>query len=353
MQNGVYRVGIVGLSGISMGAPDVSPSPPPFRNQIIVSHLASLAHVQRTEVVGVCDRIPELLDKFKDTWGSRWPDARTYTDHQEMLDKENLDILAVATGDNVHTEITVDGANAGVKAVFCEKPLATSLEDADRMIQACADNGVVLAVDHTRRWRPIYHKVRDTIRAGTIGPLSTIVATIGGPRAMAFRNGTHMLDTVCFFAESEPAQVFASLEAGFEDWDVYRGDGGRLPKNEPGLTGFIYFRNGVRTLYNGTKGTFQMFSLQLSGPEGQIHITDAGAQLMTAGSGVANVQKRDLRPDDYQVHGLVAAYEEIIGAIDSRGQVDSSGKEARKTVQILIGFLKSAQNGSRLVDVPA
>ena len=98
-----------------------------------------------------------------------------------MLAREDLDILVVATSEHRHADITVDGARAGVKAVFCEKPLATSMEDADRMIEACEENGVVLISGHTRRWRRIYHTVRDAM---------------------------------CFFAESEPAQVFANVEEG-------------------------------------------------------------------------------------------------------------------------------------------
>ena len=353
MANNIYRVGIVGLSGISMGAPASATPPAPFKNEMVHSHMGAISLVPRTQVVGACDLIPELLDKFKATWGSTWPDANTYTDYREMLSKESLDILAVATSDHRHADITVDGVNAGVKAVFCEKPLATSLEDADRMIKACEDAGAVLAVDHTRRWRAVWHKTRDAIRAGAIGPLHTIVATLGGRRAMVFRNGTHLIDTVCFFAESDPVQVFGSLEEGFEDWDVYRGDGGTLPQNDPGCSGLIVFKNGVRCLYNGTKNTFQMFSVELSGPKGRIYVTDKGAELQTAGSDIREVVSTRLQPVEYQFHGLAAAYEEIIGAIEGGPPVESSGREARKTVQIHAGFLKSQQAGSSLVDVPA
>ena len=66
------------------------------------------------------------------------------------------------------------------------------------------------------------------------GPLHNIITVLGGQRAMLFRNGTHSIDggsptfsgPICFFAESDPVQVFARLEEGFEDWDEYKGDGG-------------------------------------------------------------------------------------------------------------------------------
>ena len=210
-----YRVGIVGARDIVGRAP--GPAPPPFRNEIILSHVASLALIPSAELAAVCRLDPTLHTQFESDWGGRWPSARLYTDYKEMLAQEDRDLLGVATPDNYHADITVDAANAGVKGIFCEKPLATRMEDADRMIRACEDNGAVLSVDHTRRWSALHHKVRDTVRSGAIGPLSTIEATLGGARAMLFRNGTHIIDSVCFYAESEPVQVFAHLEKGYDD----------------------------------------------------------------------------------------------------------------------------------------
>ncbi len=351
MAGKIYRVGIVGLRGIAAKA--ASEPSAPFGKEVFTSHLASLAHLSNVDLVGYCDLVPDLLDDFERDWAARWPNASRYTSHKEMLDKEGLDILGVATGDNVHAAIALDAVKAGVKGIYVEKPMATNLEDADRMIKACEDNGVVFSVDHTRRWSPLHHKARDAVRAGEIGPLRTIVATLGGERAMLFRNGTHLIDNVVFYAESEPVKVFAQLEDGFDHWDKYRGDGGKLPENEPGASGYILFKNGVRALYCGTKETLGEYSLILSGAEGRIHIDSmSSAVLETEGKGGEKVT-RQLVPDHYQVHGLVAAYQEIIDNIENGGEGVSSGREARKTVQIMTGFLKSHQAGSSLVDVTA
>ena len=226
MGHSPYRVGIVGATWIAVR--HTGSAPAPFRNDIGnaiggVSHAATLAMLPNTELVAVCDLVPGLLDDFKAAWADDLPNVNTYTDYREMLAREDLDILTVATSDNRHTDIVVDGANAGVKGVLCEKPLATSLEDADRMIEACRQRGVPLHVDHNRRWSPLIHRVRDELRAGAIGPLGSVLVSHGGPRAMLFRSGTHMIDAVCFLVESEPAQVFGVLEEGFEDWDQIQG----------------------------------------------------------------------------------------------------------------------------------
>ena len=352
MTSKTYRVGIVGATGIAAQRPDDPPAP--FKNEIVNSHAACLALMPRVEIVGICDLVPELLDKFKQSWGERWPNANTYTDYKVMLAKDELDILIVATSEHRHADITVDGAGAGVKGIFVEKPLATSMEDANRMIRACEENGVALISGHTRRWRRLYHTVRDAIRSGAIGPLGTIVATNGGKRALLFREGTHVFDAICFFAESEPVQVFAKMEEGFEHWDRYKGVGGSSP-DDPGASGFILFRNGVRALYCGTKNSFTNNTLLLSGPEGQLYfsLNDRSAKLLTRDLETGELVSRTLISRDYQVHALVAALEELIGIIENGGASVSPAREGRNVVQIMEGFLDSQQAGCRLVDVPA
>ena len=355
MTNASYRVGIIGLSGIA--ARPRGDAPTPFANEILISHAASIDHAANVEVAAYCDLEPKLMDDFSGNWGSRWPGARPYTDYKKMLADADLDIVTVATSDHLHADMTVDAANAGVKAVFVEKPMATSLEDADRMIRACEENGTIMSVDHTRRWSPMFHQARETIRRGDIGPLSTIVAQRGSKRAMLFRNGTHIVDAICFFAESDPVQVWANLESGFDDWDQYRGAGGKDPSSDPAATGFVLFRNGVRAVYLGHKDTTDnLKDLDLTGPNGQVflHIDAQLAQVRTTDPDDSNLHVvRTIQPRQYQVHGLVAAYEELVRLIENPELVGvSTGYEARKTVQIMVGFLKSHQEGSSLIEVP-
>ena len=360
MGHSPYRVGIVGATWIAVR--HMGSAPPPFRNDIGnaiggVSHAATLAMLPNTELVAVCDLVPGLLDDFKAAWADDLPNVNTYTDYREMLAREDLDILTVATSDNRHTDIVVDGANAGVKGVLCEKPLATSLEDADRMIEACRQRGVPLHVDHNRRWSPLIHRVRDELRSGAIGPLGSVLVSHGGPRAMLFRSGTHMIDAVCFLVESEPTQVFGVLEEGFEDWDRYRGDGGRLPENDPSASGMIVFKNGVRVLYDGSKKTILASdSILFRGPKGEIRFNlDARgtAVVATYDEDTRVPVTRPLHPAHYRIQGLPATYSELIDVIENGGPGVSTATEARKTLQIMLGFLKSQQEGNRLVDVPA
>ena len=100
----------------------------------------------------------EVGAAFKANYAQDYPGLRIYANHKEMLEKESpLDIVTVGISDHRHAEVVVDAANAGVKGIFCEKPLATTMEDTDRMLEACERNNVVLSVDHTRRFLPIWY----------------------------------------------------------------------------------------------------------------------------------------------------------------------------------------------------
>ena len=312
------------------------------------SHVAAHTAPINTRLVAVCDISSEMLQAFPQVWDDVFPDTHTYTDYQKMIAKEDLDIIQVATPDNRHADIVINAANAGVKYILCEKPLATTLEDCDRMLAACEANGALLSVDHTRRWRPVYHRARAAIRAGAIGKVMRIVAHMGGARAMLFRNGTHLIDGILFFAESDPDWVFAELDEGFEEYYYYKGSGGRLPEEDPGGSGYIRFANGVRAFVNGSKGQTVARYLEVIGESGQIDIHGDSVTLWTGPD-----KGERLAADSHSVEGIAGAIDELIRVGENGGELVSSGHEARKVVEIILGFLRSQELGNVRVDFPS
>jgi predicted dehydrogenase len=346
----MYRVGIVGLTGIAAGAsrqvegPLTSPMPG--------SHAAAFAVLPQTQVVAICELKPELMDQFTTQWGKVWPEVRRHTDFREMIAKERLDILTVATSDHRHADIVVAAAEAGVRGIFCEKPLATSLGDADRMIAAVEKHGTKMLVDHTRRWYPLYNEVRRLIREGAIGKLSRIVVSLGGPRSMVFRNGTHLIDLICFFAESDPAWVFAELDDEFHDsGPAYAGDGGRDPATDPGVSGYIHFQNDVRAFYNGSKDTPSGIWVDLFGERGKISVNDGGGTLSRTVEGQGLVDQ-PIRVPEYRSAKILAGMEELIHLLEHEGEPSSSARDGRRVVEIILAMLASQHRGNVRVDLP-
>lgn len=347
---GRYKSVIIGLRGIGANRPQ-EPAHLPVYGTMPGSHAAAYHRCPDTDVVGVCDLSQDLLTSFKTTWSDVWPDLNYYTDYREMLDRERPDIVSVVTGDHLHADITVTSAeHDAVRAIICEKPIATTLADADRMIEATEREGVLLSIEHSRRWHASFLEARELIRSGQIGPLKTIVSEMFSPRAMMFRNGTHMIDMLCFFAESDPAWVTAELEAGFESFTEYKGDGGHDPASDPDTAAYIRFANGVRAFFNCRKATFPGSQYYLTCDDGRIEISDREAILITAGSH-REWQRQTMVPTHYMHEFQAAFVPEIVDKLDNGGDLVSPASEARKTLQIMLGILKSHHSGNVRVDL--
>jgi predicted dehydrogenase len=344
-----YRCALIGLSGIAISP--VKPSMAGGRGVLPYSHASALAAIPNAEIVAVCDIFPEAGERFRATWGDRWPDARFYMDATALLDNEEIDILAIVTPDDRHAEIFVEAANRGIRGILCEKPLATTLADADRMIAAAEANGTVAAIEHTRRWDPWYHRAKELIESGTIGEVKTIVGTLHGDRAMLFRNGTHIVDLICHYAGAEPTGVFAQLEDGFDEFTEYRGDGGHDPASEPGASAYITFANGVRGFYNGTKGSPAHHEWDIVGSKGRIRISPSVAELWVFDDTIGELVQRAFPANMVMHGGIQGAYLDIIDVMENGGATRSTPRQARNTIACLIGMLASHQAGNRMVEL--
>ncbi len=324
------RVGIIGCSGIG------------------TTHASGLVGLPNVELVAGCDFVQSTLDTFKAKWQNNWDNISLYSDHQEMLKTEDLEIVTVATSDHRHADLVVDAANAGVKGIFCEKPMATNIEDADRMLEATEQNGTILSIDHTRRWQPLWRYTKeDVVDAGRIGEVVFVIGTLSGGRAMLFRNGTHLVDAICYFADSPPEWVSAELEDGYEDYSEYKGDGGHNPSTEPSAHGYIHFANSVRGYYaGGPKTTQSGFRLEIVGTNGYILISDKGATIYQGNS------VEPIEAPTWDVVGIPAGVQEIVKLVADGGEPVSPGSAGHKVVEIIIGFLTSQQHNNGKVKLP-
>lgn len=352
-----YRVGVVGLTGIATSPS--SPDPVFFGGVHPHSHVACYANHPQTEVVAVCDIVPALLDKFDGDWGHRWPNVAKYTNYHEMLEKEQIDILSVVTPDHRHAEVVFAAVPAGVKAIYCEKPIATTLADADKMIALTEEAGVHMVVNHTRRWYGTYQYARELIRAGHLGKVTHIHANCGGPRAMLFRNGTHLIDAVNFFAESEPIWVTSFLDDEHQNYGPnYAAEGGRDPALDPGARSLVKYANGViasifvsKTIY---KDTF-LWEVVVYCEGGSLQITEPGGlEVMTMStSGINGRPRTQIDVPPYHRTDGTAAVEELIAMIEGRATTSqSTPKEGRDVLGLMLAMLQSQHQGNVPIVAP-
>jgi predicted dehydrogenase len=350
-----YRTALIGLSWIATDPAGPAPDPvlgtaTPF------SHASAMAAIPEIDVVAGCDIVAAARDRFVTQWSGRWPGLRVYDDYHEMLERERPDLVAVVIPDHLHTAPVLASIEFGARGIFCEKPLATSLGEADQIVAAAASSGVAICVDYTRRWMPEFVEARRLLRSGAIGRLSQIVLQLGGPRAMLFRNHTHMIDLLNYYAEADPQWVIAELEPDLADYGTsYRGDGGTDPSTDPGANYYVAFANGVRAYVSGMKDTVPEVRVDLIGARGRLSIDAEGFRLITFESEDLRskppvVRSQRLAPSS-TVSGIQAAVLDLIAAIETGREPASSPQTARRTVAITQAILESQARGNVPVQV--
>ena len=110
-------------------------------------------------------------------WLRKWKlpyDVELYTNFEDMLQREALDILEILTPHYLHCPMVLKAAEASVKNISVQKPMGLNLREANRMIQACRAKGVKLRVYENALFYPIYRKAKELIDGGLIGELLTM-----------------------------------------------------------------------------------------------------------------------------------------------------------------------------------
>ena len=346
--NPAIRVAIIGLGVISV-APAAPASAPHLGHAFARSHAAALANIPGVSLVAGCDLLESARASFEDEWRSVWPDLRMYNSSDEMLDTNEIDLLIIATPDHVHEKPLLDAIGREIPMVMIEKPLATSLASADKMISAVEAGSSTVAVDITRHWYPTYQAALGEIEAGAIGEVKHINVNFGGPRAMLWRNHTHMLDMMNQFARSNPVTAYAELEPGMENYGLeYRGQGGSNPDLEPGLEAMFSWENGVRGHLLGMKDTWANMHVEVVGSEGRITVNDNSGHISSTGE--RGVVTRQIVPQ-FTVVGIEAALRDLISSHANGTEPACTVYDARKPVAMIDGVLRSQAEGNRRVEI--
>ena len=174
------------------------------------------------DLVAVCDIVAEKAEKV----AKRFKAKAHYTDYEEMIEKEELDAVAVATPDFAHADPVIAALKAGLH-VIVEKPLATTLEDADRIVEAVKQSGCWLMVNYGNRMRPQHRKVKQMIDDGELGkPIhayAKLMNSLYVPMKMLSWSSrssptwflmSHMVDMIRWWFNSEAVKVYASKTEG-------------------------------------------------------------------------------------------------------------------------------------------
>jgi predicted dehydrogenase len=185
-------------------------------------HAAVFSALAATELVVVCDT---QADRAKDL-ATRYGAASWCSSPEELFERADLDAVSIATPDYTHTPLVLSALHRGLH-VLCEKPLATTVPEAERIADAVHQAGVTLMVDFHNRVNPPFVKAREVLKDGAIGPVRhgylrlsdteyvplEMLSWAQHSSALQFL-GSHGVDLLRFLLDDEVVQVFGVKRRG-------------------------------------------------------------------------------------------------------------------------------------------
>lgn len=241
-------------------------------------HCEAIAAIPNAELVALCTRTSSRLGEVAATFGVK----QTYTDFRELLANPDIDAVSVVTMWDQHTAPTLAALEAG-KHVFLEKPMASTLEDCQAIVDAAHRARGNFMVGHICRFNPRYAHAKQLIDEGKVGRIVSMYARRNLPRWVVtdilnkigpiIGDGVHDTDLMLWFSGARVVSAYAQTlnvrGKKYPDlgWTMYKFDSG--------ATGVL-----EDVWYLPEKTAMQIDErMEIIGTEGSIHIHDTHPNL--------------------------------------------------------------------------
>lgn len=316
-------------------------------------HIPEYAWNSNVELVAFVDPVLERAEHFAQLHG-----GKAYSSYTEMLKQEKVDAVSVCTPNFLHAEVSISAANAGAH-VLVEKPMASTAEEAEAMIEAAKKNGVFLMVGHNQRLMPPHVKAKEILNSGKLGKVLTFRTSFGHPgpegwsvdgrESWFFRKeeatmgamgdlGVHKSDLIRWLLADEVAQVAAFVGTLHKEGTDVDDNATCLLRMKSGATGSLV---ASWTYYKGQDNSTVLWC-----ENGVIKIdTDPNDQVI--------VELRDGTVERYKV-GQIATNEkqthsgvidEFVTSIQEGQKPRISGEEGLRSLQVILAAFESEATG--------
>jgi predicted dehydrogenase len=344
MSDNRYRAAIIGLGFIG-AADQVSGDALGQRvEDLDGTHVMALRHHDRIDLVAGSSRDEGRRQRFHTRF-----EVPVFADWRLLLrDAAPLDIVNVATYTSVHAEMTHAALEAGARVIYCEKPIAPTVDQAQGMVEACRAAGALLVINHNIRFHPSFRRLRDLIATGDLGTLTSTSAQWSTGRLGNV--GTHMIDAIQMVTGLPVTGVSGTLDLSgrpdcrgedFRDpggWGVLR-LGRDLPPGSGGPAGDLhcvidaadYGATPMRLRFHGTEG----------------HAVCRGREVT-----VVRGEHAETWPSQFPDSGMDRAVNEAVHWLDGGGDFPYDAGEAVRTLEAIIAFHMSHERDGARVEVP-
>jgi UDP-N-acetylglucosamine 3-dehydrogenase len=323
-------------------------------------HLPEYALQENVEIVAVCDIVQERAEEMAKKY-----QAKAYTDFNDLLSDPEIDAVSVCTPNAWHAPISIAALEAG-KHVLCEKPMATSSEEAQAMIEACEKSGKKLMIAHNQRFVASHQKAKHLIETGRLGKIYSFRTTFGhggpegwsvdGKNSWFFKKeqafigamgdlGIHKADLIRYLLGEEITEVGAFVETKAKSFADVDDNAVCILKTESGIIGTLtaswsyVSREDNSTMIYGEKGILRLeddasYSFIMYQADGE-----------TIQEQIGKIQSND---DGGQTTSHVI--EAFVGSIMNDTEVPVPGIEGKKSLEVILAALEASVN-SQIVKV--
>jgi UDP-N-acetyl-2-amino-2-deoxyglucuronate dehydrogenase len=333
---------------------------------------AAIKNVDRIRLVACCDPLAEKAKARAAEYAKAHPASRVaiYSDYREMLAKEKPDICAIATESGYHARIAIDCLEAGAN-VICEKPMALSTADAEKMNEAARKAGKKLAVCFQNRFNAPVQKARSALEAGRFGRMLHGMVQVRWNRNEAYyaeapwrgtwkldggtlmNQCTHGIDLLQWMMGEDAVRVQASTRRFLRPIEA-EDFGAAIVEFASGAVGII---EGSADIYpTNLNETLSLFGEKGSVVIGGLAVNKIETWRFADAAIVGDTEDKVLDPnekDPPSVYGFghSALYAEVVDAIESGRECLVSGERAKKALEIILAIYESQKTG-RAVDLP-
>jgi len=335
-RNNKYKAAIVGCGRI---ASEFDENPLMKKSYGIFSHAGGYADNPNIDLIAAADISEEKLKRC----GKLWNIPKLYYDYIELLKNEELDILSICTWNTTHLEVFENAVKNGVKAVFCEKPISNSLKNADRMVKIAKDHGIVLQVNHYRRWDKLYQDIGDFIKEGNLGDIQQVSCYYSAGIA---NTCSHLFDVLRFFL-GEVNSVCSWYKSGFNN-------------DDPNIDGYMKFQNGITaTLQSFNVEHYTLFEFDIYGSKSRLRIQDNGFKLSywEVKESKKHPGYRELfetSPPLIVTKKMIMrnAIQNIVDCLSLKSSPACTGEDGIKALELICAFHLSARKSNKTVNLP-
>ena len=334
-------------------------------------HAQAIQELTNARLSAVWSRTEKTVDEFAAQYNTL-----AYSDITKMVQENNIDLVIICTPHPFHKEPVLAAANAGAN-ILVEKPLASSLEDSDAMIQVCKKNQVKLGVVSQRRWYEPAKRIKEAIDAGKIDkPVFGTINMLGWRDIDYYESdewrGTWDMEGGGVLVNQAPHQLDILLWYMGEIDEVY---GLWKNLNHPYIEvddtalAIIKFKN-------GGIGNIIVSNSQKPGIYGKVHVhgkngasvgvqTDGGAMFIAGMTGITEPPLNDLwsipgeeamledwKKEDTEFfnsidptsHYMKCQIEDFLDAIDNERNPLVTGEDGRRTVELFTAIYRSTRD---------